>query len=264
MLYRFKNTVDRILDGKNKAGGKLSQLAAGVHFIRPHLQFTDNGTVNLLGQPIYEATLDGELGNPHGNLILDSPYELKLSNTAPAGVSGNLTASPTHTPFSLAELERVLRLYDADPASLRFSYGPQGKPALAGVPDRRQRRSRSPPLSTAHGGRERAFSLLTPTTKGPARRCGRGDDRAVTRGGRHVRIPQDDCTARRGARCGRRGRQHARSAHDLVERGVRRAIGSTSNTSDLAGLVVVAPACALAEGPGDSGTFASFAQSLSR
>lgn len=30
-----------------------NQLAAGVHFIRPHLQFTDNGTVDLLGQPVF-------------------------------------------------------------------------------------------------------------------------------------------------------------------------------------------------------------------
>ncbi|HEX6960921.1 MAG TPA: hypothetical protein VF175_03585, partial [Lacipirellula sp.] len=75
--------------------------------------------INLLGQPVFEATLSGEVDNTtHGNLIVDSPYELNLSRSSVAGVTGNETLGAANMPFSLAELERVYRMYDADAGTL--------------------------------------------------------------------------------------------------------------------------------------------------
>ena len=64
--------------------------------------------LNALGQPVYEAQFDGV------PLEQDSPYELDLS----LGGSRGENPSTTDTPYSLAELERVLRAYDVDAGTL--------------------------------------------------------------------------------------------------------------------------------------------------
>ncbi|MGA7799962.1 MAG: outer membrane protein transport protein [Gammaproteobacteria bacterium] len=40
-----------------------NQLVAGVHFIRPQLKFSNNGTVNLLGQPVVSGSSGGDAGS---------------------------------------------------------------------------------------------------------------------------------------------------------------------------------------------------------
>ena len=71
----------------------------------------------------------------------DDPYELRLDADAPRGTSlktpesqSNPPRPPTDSPFTLAELERVLRQFDADALSL--------PPRLAGLLDDYAQRSR--------------------------------------------------------------------------------------------------------------------------
>ena len=68
--------------------------------------------INDLGQPIYEAF--NHIGNVNNQLDLDSPYELDLSRVG-ANAAGDRAKDG---PFSLAELERVLRAYDGDAGKL--------------------------------------------------------------------------------------------------------------------------------------------------
>ncbi|MDC0936220.1 hypothetical protein OAS39_08020, partial [Pirellulales bacterium] len=72
--------------------------------------------INDFGQPEYEAWGDvpASANDTRRRLDANSPYELDLSNVGPAGenTAGN------DAPYSLAELERVLRSYDADAATL--------------------------------------------------------------------------------------------------------------------------------------------------
>ncbi|MCA9259166.1 MAG: hypothetical protein KDA61_08200, partial [Planctomycetales bacterium] len=77
--------------------------------------------VNALGQPLYEATLAWEIafrGNSvdAGQLTLrgDNPYEIDLTSTGPKGASPNAADQP----YGVAELEGILRLFDADASGL--------------------------------------------------------------------------------------------------------------------------------------------------
>ena len=77
--------------------------------------------LNYFGQPIFEATLSTELdrSNAWKNLVTDSPYELNLSQKTAAGVQGYSTgANAADAPFAIAELERLLRTFDADAGAL--------------------------------------------------------------------------------------------------------------------------------------------------
>src|SRR5690606_35542885 len=61
-------------------------------------------------------------------LGVDSPYELNLSTTTAAGINyttdGATAMMAGDAPFTVAELERVLRVFDADSGTLpkRLSY----------------------------------------------------------------------------------------------------------------------------------------------
>lgn len=65
--------------------------------------------LNALGQPVYEAALDVA-----ATLDQESPYELNLSRVGP--VSAGDTSNDG--PYSLGELERVLRAFDPDASKL--------------------------------------------------------------------------------------------------------------------------------------------------
>ncbi len=71
--------------------------------------------LNALGQPVYEAFAEQGVYN---RLISDSPYEIDLSENAPRGFGENGEGVGIDAPFSLAEMERVLRAYDTDAGSL--------------------------------------------------------------------------------------------------------------------------------------------------
>ncbi|HMP08052.1 MAG TPA: hypothetical protein PJ982_17015, partial [Lacipirellulaceae bacterium] len=71
--------------------------------------------LNALGQPILEATLASERGSNRGRLTADSPYEARLFGEGATSHSG---PDAIDAPFSLAELERVLRAYDLDAQAL--------------------------------------------------------------------------------------------------------------------------------------------------
>ncbi len=69
--------------------------------------------INDFGQPMYEAI--DNTGVPDAvDLDMDSPYELNLSLDAARGESPN----GDDAPFSLAEMERLLRAFDVDAGSL--------------------------------------------------------------------------------------------------------------------------------------------------
>ncbi|MEN6367036.1 MAG: hypothetical protein ABFC88_09500, partial [Thermoguttaceae bacterium] len=70
-----------------------------------------NGAVALdvAGRPLYLSM---------GDSILNAPYELNLGSAVPRGQSTTSTVSTPDAPFSPAELERVLRPYDRDTATL--------------------------------------------------------------------------------------------------------------------------------------------------
>ncbi len=83
--------------------------------------------VNAHGQPIFDSTLKNEVttlttaigaGTDPG-LLTDSPYEVNLSQKTAAGVQGDGTNSQSaDAPFSMAEMERLLRPFDADAGAL--------------------------------------------------------------------------------------------------------------------------------------------------
>jgi hypothetical protein len=79
--------------------------------------------VNAHGQPIFDATLSGEIASLQAGtdpgILIDSPYEINLSQKVAAGVQGDgSTYHSADAPFSIAELERLLRPFDADAGSL--------------------------------------------------------------------------------------------------------------------------------------------------
>ncbi|MCC6493961.1 MAG: hypothetical protein IT424_13185, partial [Pirellulales bacterium] len=84
--------------------------------------------VNYFGQPVFEATLQTEIdrANLYKSLAVDSPYELNLSQATAPGVQGyaNSNLTGADAPFAVGELERVLRVYDADSGALpgRLAY----------------------------------------------------------------------------------------------------------------------------------------------
>jgi len=87
--------------------------------------------VDLQGQPIFAS-----LGGQWSPALADDPYEINLS---PATTRGGLSASagtpPADNPFSVTELERLLRPFDRDsaalPARLRNLTFPGGQSASA-------------------------------------------------------------------------------------------------------------------------------------
>lgn len=68
--------------------------------------------LNALGQPVYESLFDAP--SAENIMNVNTPYELDLSLGALRGEEN----SSDDTPFSVAELERVLRAYDADAGML--------------------------------------------------------------------------------------------------------------------------------------------------
>ena len=76
--------------------------------------------VNYHGQPAFDATIGAEMSDPNASLLIDSPYEINLSQKTAAGMQGygGTNPRPSDAVFSEAELERVLRMYDADAGSL--------------------------------------------------------------------------------------------------------------------------------------------------
>jgi hypothetical protein len=70
--------------------------------------------VNDFGQPMFEANYDQQ----DGWALLASPYEINLSRKTAAGVEQALNQYADDAPFSVAELERVLRIFDADAVKL--------------------------------------------------------------------------------------------------------------------------------------------------
>ncbi len=90
-------------------------------------------TCNSAATPQANAAIDFTLDS------IDDPYELRLDADAPRGTSlktplNQAANPPTDSPFTLAELERVLRQFDADAPSL--------PPRLAGLLDDYAQRSR--------------------------------------------------------------------------------------------------------------------------
>lgn len=70
--------------------------------------------LNYFGQPMFEANYD----QLDGRALAASPYEINLSRKTAAGVEQALGQYADDAPFSVAELEAVLRVYDADSAKL--------------------------------------------------------------------------------------------------------------------------------------------------
>lgn len=105
----------------------------------PDLRARYGVALNDYGQLITEATgaaefntrQSGARATEYGNLAADSPYELDVTLNAPRGVSGPATGpTSADAPFSLAELEATLRIFDADAAAL-----PPRLALLSGVRD---------------------------------------------------------------------------------------------------------------------------------
>ncbi|BBO32191.1 hypothetical protein [Lacipirellula parvula] len=85
----------------------------------PDLRARYGSAVNYHGQPVFDATLTTEMNTATDpGLLMDSPYELNLSQKTAAGVNGYVGASGSDAPFTDGELERVLRAYDSDAGSL--------------------------------------------------------------------------------------------------------------------------------------------------
>lgn len=127
-------------DGRNGGGRFTSSFATP-----PDVRARYGLALNYYGQPIFEASLQTELdrGTAWKNLTADSPYELNLSQKTAAGPHGYFAGSrAADAPFSVAELERVLRLYDVDagalPSRLAFLSGvlPADNSPLGGLSDR--------------------------------------------------------------------------------------------------------------------------------
>lgn len=76
--------------------------------------------VNYHGQPAFDATTNAEMSDPSASLLIDSPYEINLSQKVAAGMQGygGSNPRPSDAVFSEAELERVLRTFDPDAGSL--------------------------------------------------------------------------------------------------------------------------------------------------
>jgi hypothetical protein len=96
---------------------RANQLSAFVS--PPDLRARYGVGLNDFGQPVFEATLQPVITSPSDDLAADSPYELNLSKKTAAGAQGWQTGqSSADAPFTIAELEKVLRIHDADAGSL--------------------------------------------------------------------------------------------------------------------------------------------------
>lgn len=86
---------------------------------RPDLKGSLAIGLDVRGQPAYCLLDDPSLGasgtGADALILANSPYELNLARSSPHGVP---TPASDDNPFSPAELERVLRSFDADAASL--------------------------------------------------------------------------------------------------------------------------------------------------
>jgi hypothetical protein len=81
----------------------------------PDLRARYSGTgLNNIGQVVYEADFDRETRGD-GPLVGDSPYE---ASYFPEGFDSDNGLQSLDAPFSLGELERILRAYDSDMPSL--------------------------------------------------------------------------------------------------------------------------------------------------
>ncbi|RIL10399.1 hypothetical protein DCC79_08130 [bacterium] len=170
-------------DARDPAGNP--QLIAGFA-TPPDLRARYGMGLNFLGQPVFEATLAGEIrAGSDKNLIVDSPYELKLARATAPGVHGEPAGmTGADAPFAVAELERVLRIYDADsgalPARLALLSGvlsPSGAPT-GGVYDRMKLTTDSydppaPNVSLPHEMHELLSEYVDPSTNQPLARLPR-------------------------------------------------------------------------------------------
>jgi hypothetical protein len=77
----------------------------------PDLRGRYGNGINDYGQQVIEATLTSEASSREGSLLADSPYE---TNFYAEGMDTANSPVANDTPFSLAELERMLRVYDTD------------------------------------------------------------------------------------------------------------------------------------------------------
>ncbi|HYO24951.1 MAG TPA: hypothetical protein VEQ85_08375, partial [Lacipirellulaceae bacterium] len=82
----------------------------------PDLRARYGNGVNDYGQLVIEATLGNESSpDGRGRLVADSPYEMNLFPEGADSPNGQLGPD---APFSLGELERMLRAYDTDSYTL--------------------------------------------------------------------------------------------------------------------------------------------------
>lgn len=107
-LNGLPNTPDGVVNGQLSTSFTLP----------PDLRARYGMALNRYGQPVWEADLQNEAREPYAQLVIDSPYELNLSAATAAGLQGAAAASAPDAPYSPAELERLLRMYDADAGTL--------------------------------------------------------------------------------------------------------------------------------------------------
>jgi hypothetical protein len=90
------------------------QVPRSLFAIPPDLRVRYGSAVNALGQLVIEATLDSEMTG-EGQLTGDSPYEAALYAE---GVDTFNGPQALDAPFSLGELEKILRMFDTDSSAL--------------------------------------------------------------------------------------------------------------------------------------------------
>ena len=72
--------------------------------------------LDMAGWPLYEGMQRSSTLTywGYGSATADNPYEMNLASNVSHGLSSGMPNSPPNNPFSVAELEQVLRPYDAD------------------------------------------------------------------------------------------------------------------------------------------------------
>jgi hypothetical protein len=107
------------------------QMARSTFAMPPDVRARYGTALNAFGQVVLDATFDGEATGA-GSLCGDSPYEMPLFAEGVDTDNGQYSAD---APFSFAELEPVLRMYDPDIATL-----PQRLQQVAGIAPRERNR----------------------------------------------------------------------------------------------------------------------------
>lgn len=102
-----------MLNGWPKSANVLSSFASP-----PDLRARYGSGLNAYGQPMFDATKSAVIRSVSDNLAVNSPYELNLSQKATSGAQSTTGVNSPDTPFSPAEMERVLRMFDADAGAL--------------------------------------------------------------------------------------------------------------------------------------------------